>query len=330
MIKSDKGPRLISVLFGEYSILIVFFVICILLSFLTGGVFLHPENLKNVVRQISVQTIIAVGMTMVIITGGIDLSVGSLVALTGVLGAWVIALPSGLPVIIKIGLGILFALLIGGGCGAFSGFVITRFNIPPFIATLAIMTAARGFAYIFCGGRPVWNLPTQFSWLGRGYLFESLLGQVIPVPVIIMAGIVIAGYILMTQTRFGRYVYAVGGNKEAARLSGINVKKIIFSVHLLIGTLAGLAGIILASRLGAGDPKSGMMWELDVIAAVVVGGTSLAGGRGKITGTLIGALIIGVIRNGLNLLNVSSYWQQVVLGAVILIAVLIDQIKKKE
>jgi ribose/xylose/arabinose/galactoside ABC-type transport system permease subunit len=199
------------------------------------------------------------------------------------------------------------------------------FDIPPFIASLAVMTAARGLSYIICGGQPIWNLPAGFSWVGRGFVFGF-----VPVPVIVMFVFIIAGHIFLSQTKYGRYVYAVGGNAEAARLSGINVKRYLFMVYVLIGVLAAVAGIILASRLGAGDPKSGMMWELTVIAAVVVGGTSLNGGEGSIVGTFFGALIIGVVNNTLNLMNVDAYWQQVVLGSVILSAVLLDKMKNRK
>jgi ribose/xylose/arabinose/galactoside ABC-type transport system permease subunit len=243
------------------------------------------------------------------------------VALTGVVTCLALTgLPG--PFLLVFPLSVLIGILVGAISGAFNGFFVTKFNIPPFITSLAVMTAARGLAYIVCGGKPVWNLPEGFSWIGRGFVFG-----VIPVPVVIMFALIIAGHVFLSQTRYGRYIYAVGGNAEAARLSGISVKRYLFLVYVVIGVLAAVAGIILASRLGAGDPKSGMMWELNVIAAVVVGGTSLSGGEGSILGTFFGALIIGVVNNTLNLMNVDAYWQQVVLGSVILAAVLLDKMK---
>jgi ribose transport system permease protein len=309
--------------YRKYGIIAVFALLCIAASILTGGTFLQPDNLRNVLRQVSMEAIIAVGMTLVIISGGIDLSVGSTVALTGVVTCLTMTSLPG-PFFIVFPVSVLAGVLVGGVCGAFNGFFVTKFNIPPFIASLAVMTAARGLSYIICGGKPVWNLPDGYSWVGRGFVFGF-----IPVPVIIMFVFIIAGHILLSQTKYGRYIYAVGGNAEAARLSGINVKQYLFMVYVLIGVLASVAGIILASRLGAGDPKSGMMWELNVIAAVVVGGTSLSGGEGSILGTFFGALIIGVVNNTLNLMNVDAYWQQVVLGSVILSAVLLDKMKNR-
>jgi ribose/xylose/arabinose/galactoside ABC-type transport system permease subunit len=308
----------------KYGIIAVFALLCIAAAVLTHGTFLQPDNLRNVLRQVSMESIIAVGMTLVIISGGIDLSVGSTVALTGVIACLTMTNLPG-PFLVVFPVSVLVGLLAGALCGAFNGFFVTKFDIPPFITSLAVMTAARGLSYIICGGQPIWNLPDGFSWVGRGFVFGF-----VPVPVIVMFLFIIAGHIFLSQTRYGRYVYAVGGNAEAARLSGINVKRYLFLVYVLIGVLAAVAGIILASRLGAGDPKSGMMWELTVIAAVVVGGTSLNGGEGSIVGTFFGALIIGVVNNTLNLMNVDAYWQQVVLGSVILSAVLLDRMKNRK
>jgi ribose/xylose/arabinose/galactoside ABC-type transport system permease subunit len=312
-----------SELFRKYGIIAVFALLCVAASILTGGTFLQPDNLRNVLRQVSMESIIAVGMTLVIISGGIDLSVGSTVALTGVVTCLTMTNLPG-PFLFVFPVSVLAGILVGAVCGAFNGFFVTKFDIPPFITSLAVMTAARGLSYIICGGQPIWNLPDGFSWVGRGFVFGF-----VPVPVIIMFLFVIAGHIFLSQTKYGRRIYAVGGNAEAARLSGINVKQYLFLVYVLTGILAAAAGIILASRLGAGDPKSGMMWELNVIAAVVVGGTSLNGGEGSIIGTFFGALIIGVVNNTLNLMNVDAYWQQVVLGSVILSAVLLDKMKNR-
>jgi len=308
----------------DYLIYFVFIAICVVLAFATPN-FFKPDNLINIVRQSSFRTIVAVGMTFVILTAGIDLSVGGVIALAGVAGSLVLVRP-GLPLGLAIALGIGAGVAVGAALGAINGFAITRFNLPPFIATLAVWFIAGrdgGLAFLINGGQPVFNLPQPFLFLGAG----DVVG--IPVPIIIMVVIVAAGHFALTRTTFGRYVYAVGGNEEAAWLSGINVRRVKMTVYVICGLLSGLTGMILAARLASGDPKTGVGQELDVIAAVVVGGTSLFGGRGTILGTLVGALIIGVLNNGLNLLNISSYWQPVVKGGVILLAVLIDQVTKK-
>jgi ribose/xylose/arabinose/galactoside ABC-type transport system permease subunit len=278
--------------------------------------FLTVNNLLNVTRQISINAIISVGMTLVILTGGIDLSVGSIVALTGSITAGLLVGGQ------SIFLAILVGMLVGVTLGLCNGLLITRGRIPPFIATLGIMTAARGFTLVYTEGRPITGMGEGFRFLGGGYIGG------IPVPVIIMIIIFIATYIMLKKTRLGRYIYAIGGNEEAARLSGINTKKILLSVYALGGLLAGFSGIIMASRLNSAQPTAGISFELDAIAAVVLGGTSLAGGVGTIGGTLIGAFIIGILDNGLNLLNVSSFYQQVAKGFVILLAVFLDQKRK--
>jgi ribose transport system permease protein len=288
--------------------------------------FLLPDNIRNVANQITVIAIIAIGMTMVIITAGIDLSVGSLIALSAVLIAWFIEAAGGeqasTMMMLIAGLG---AIVLCGVTGAFSGLMITRFNIPPFIATLAMMQVAAGIAYIISQGMPIYHLPDRFIGLGRGA--EPLFK--IPYAVILMVVLYALAHIIMTRTTLGRYIYAVGGNSEAARLSGIRVKLILFIVYTVCGMLAGLGGIIMASQLKSGAPTYGLSYELYVIAAVVVGGTSLSGGEGRILGTLIGAFVIAVIQNGMNLTNVESYTQKVVLGAVILGAVLLDRLKQQ-
>ncbi len=288
--------------------------------------FLLADNIRNVANQITVIAIIAIGMTMVIITAGIDLSVGSLVALSAVMVAWLVGQFGGESAsawgMILAALG---AMLICGATGAFSGLMITRFRIPPFIATLAMMQVAAGIAYIISQGKPIYQIPDSFIWLGRGV--EPLLK--IPNAVILMILLYIVAHILMSRTTMGRYIYAVGGNPEAARLSGIRVSWVLFFVYTLCGILAGLGGIVMASQLKSGAPTYGLTYELYVIAAVVVGGTSLMGGEGRIFGTLIGAFIIAVIQNGMNLTNVESYTQKVVLGLVILGAVLLDRLKQQ-
>jgi ribose transport system permease protein len=288
--------------------------------------FLLPENVRNVANQIAVIAIIAIGMTMVIITAGIDLSVGSLVALSAVIIAWLIERLGAqhAPTMAVVAAG-LVAMLLCGATGAFSGLMITRFRIPPFIATLAMMQIAAGLAYIISQGKPIYRLPEGFELLGRG----AEPAFKIPYAVLLMLGLYIVAHILMTRTTTGRYIYAVGGNMEAARLAGIRVPSILLFVYTLSGILAGLGGIIMASQLKSGAPTYGLTYELYVIAAVVVGGTSLSGGEGRILGTLIGAFIIAVIQNGMNLTNVESYTQKVVLGAVILGAVLLDRMKQQ-
>jgi len=278
--------------------------------------FLTVNNLLNVARQISINAIISVGMTLVILTGGIDLSVGSIVALTGSITAGLLVGGQGILPAIVVG------MVVGALLGLFNGLLITRAAIPPFIATLGTMTAARGFTLVYTDGRPITGMEEAFRYLGGGYVAG------IPVPVVVMLVIFVTAYIMLKKTRLGRYIYAIGGNEEAARLSGINTKKILLSVYVLGGLLAGISGIIMASRLNSAQPTAGVSFELDAIAAVVLGGTSLSGGVGTIGGTLIGALIIGVLDNGLNLLNVSSFYQQIAKGLVILLAVFLDKKRK--
>jgi ribose/xylose/arabinose/galactoside ABC-type transport system permease subunit len=293
-------------------------------TILTQGRFLQIENLVNVLRQVSLEGLIAFGMTLIIVTGGIDLSVGALVALTGVAAALGMQAAAGSPPTVAIAVGFSCGIGTGAACGAISGTIIARLAIPPFIVTLAVMLIARGVAFILCEGKPVYHLPEELMWWGRGFVFESILGKMLPTPVLVM----LLGYgalvVLLTRTVFGRCVVAVGSNEEAAYLAGIGVRWTKLRVYLLTGALCGLAGILHDAKLMAGDPKVGEMWELNIIAAVVVGGTSLFGGRGTITGTLVGALIIGVLNNSLNLLHVEHFWQKVVLGAVVLAAAFVD------
>ncbi len=288
--------------------------------------FLLAENLRNVANQITVIAIIAIGMTMVIITAGIDLSVGSLIALSAVVIAWAIEPLGGAQASTgDVLLGGFAALVACAAIGAFSGLMITSFRIPPFIATLAMMQVAAGIAYIVSQGKPIYQLPEGFVWLGRGV--DPVFG--IPVAVVLMGAMYILAWVVMERSVLGRHIYAVGGNPEAARLAGIRVNRILLFVYTICGLLAGLGGIIMASQLKSGAPTYGLTYELYVIAAVVVGGTSLSGGEGRIFGTLIGAFIIGVIQNGMNLTNIESYTQKVVLGLVILAAVLFDRLKQR-
>ncbi len=292
----------------------------------TWPTFLLPANLLNVANQIAVIAIVAVGMTMVIITAGIDLSVGSLVALSAVAATWLIGRLGGTdasaPAMVA---GCMAAIVLCAGVGVFSGSMITVFRIPPFIVTLAMMQVASGLAYIISRGRPIYQVPDSFVWLGRGTspLFS------LPYAVLLMGAIYALAHVLMTRTVLGRYIYAVGGNAEAARLSGVRVKRVLLFVYAVSGAMAGLGGVLMASQLKSGAPTYGLMYELYVIAAVVVGGSSLSGGQGRVTGTLTGAFIIAVIQNGMNLTNVESYTQKVVLGLVILGSVLLDTLKKR-
>ena len=289
--------------------------------------FLKAENLLNIANQIAVIAILAVGMTLVILTGGIDLSVGSIIALASVVTALVVrdrfggveAGTSGMALAGLAGVGV------GALCGAVSGGVIVGFGIPPFIATLAMMLVAGGTASMLSQGQSVYQLPDAFLWLGRG---ADLFG--IPNAVALTLLLYGLAHFAMTRMTFGRFVLAVGGNREAARLSGVPVAGTLLAAYVLSGALAALGGVVMASQLKSGSPNFGQMYELSVIAAVVVGGTSLSGGEGSMIGTLVGALVIAVIQNGMNLLGIESYTQRVVLGLVILGAVLLDRLRPRE
>ncbi len=276
--------------------------------------FFTADNLLNVSLQASITAIIAAGMTFVILTGGIDLSVGSVVALAGIVAT--ATLKAGVPGVPGIALSVLAAVAFGAVSGALAGAAVTRFAVAPFIVTLALMTIWRGAAFVVTEGRPVWDLPDSFAALGGG----RWLG--VPFPTLAMGAVYVAAHVALVSTRFGRHVLAVGGNPEAARLAGIRTDRVVVAVYILCGMLAAGSGVLLASRMNSGQPNAGLMYELDVIAAVVVGGTSLSGGRGSILGTFLGAMLIAILRNGLNLLNVNSYVQQVVVGLVILLAVM--------
>ena len=309
----------VAVFFKEnMGIMVALVILCIFLSIFPGtsGTFPTVKNMLNVLRQISTNMLLACGMTMVIILGGIDLSVGSVIALTGVISAGLVSRNG-----MSIPVALLVGVVIGVVSGAFNGLVISKTTIPPFIVTLATMNIARGLAGVYTGGSPVRVVSKEWQWLGAGYIAS------IPVPVIIKVIVFILSILIMNKTKMGRHIYAVGGNPLAARFSGINVSKVKFFVYAYSGIMASLAGIILASRMYSGQPTAGDGAEMDAIAAVVVGGTSMSGGSGKLGGTLIGALIIGILSNGLNLMNVNSFWQTVVKGVVILLAVFLDYIR---
>ncbi|MHC5073497.1 MAG: ABC transporter permease [Planctomycetota bacterium] len=290
--------------------------LCIVLWILTPR-FLTVDNLLNVAQQTSINAIIAVGMTFVIISAGIDLSVGSIVAFSGMVLASLLQMNVPIPLALLGGLGV------GLMCGLGNGLLISIGRIPPFIATLGMMSVLRGAALLYTGGRPITGFPESFRFLSTGEVFH------IPFPIIIMAVVYLVGHFVLTRTKLGRYTYAIGGNEDAAILSGVNVKFYKAMVYVVCGLMCGVAAIILTARLNSAQPIAGFMYELDAIAATVIGGTSLMGGEGRIRGTLVGALIMGVLRNGLIILGVSSYVQQTVIGAVIIIAVLFDVTLKK-
>ena len=303
----------------EQKSLIALIFLIVVVSFLNPN-FFTVDNILNILRQTSVNAIIAVGMTLVILTAGIDLSVGSVLALCGAFAASMIALE--VPVLVAVPT----ALVAGAALGAISGIIIAKGKVQAFIATLVTMTLLRGVTMVYTEGRPIstgfTDTADAFAWFGTGYA----LG--IPVPVWLMVVVFTAAWYLLNHTRFGRYVYALGGNESATRLSGINVDRVKIGVYAICGMLAALAGIIVTSRLSSAQPTAGMGYELDAIAAVVLGGTSLMGGKGRIMGTLIGALIIGFLNNALNLLDVSSYYQMIAKAVVILLAVLVDNKNK--
>ncbi len=295
-----------------YMLIFIVIGLGVILSFISSN-FLTVTNLLNVVRQIAVNGILAIGMTIVCLTGGIDLSVGSIVAFSGIIAAGLLR-DTSYPIIVIV----LAAIAVGAVCGLYNGYFVAYWNAAPFVVTLSMMTIARGMTYVYSDGRPISNLRTEFLTIGKG----SIAG--IPIPTLILAVVFILGSIMLTKLKFGRYVYAVGGNENAAMVSGINVKRIKMMVYVLSGIACGIAAIILTARVSAGLPQAGESYELDAIAATVIGGTSLSGGRGRLWGTIVGAVLLGIVNNGLDLLNVSSFYQQIVKGLIILGAILID------
>ena len=312
MLWARFGPSLLS----RYGLLWALGFLILALSLLSPY-FLSTANLLNVLRQVSINAILALGMTVVILKGGIDLSVGSLLALAGALTAG-FAL-SGFPPPLAMGLGVGIAVALG----TLQGLLVAYAGLPPFIVTLAGLTAFRGLTLVYTDGRPITGLPDPFLFLGNG----TLLG--IPVPVMVMLSFLLLTHLLLQNTALGRYLYAIGGNEEAARLSGVPVARIKVFAYAYSGLAAGLAALVLTGRLNSAQPTAGTGFELDAIAAAVVGGTSLAGGRGTAWGTFLGALIIGVLNNGMNLLNVSSFYQLIAKGAVIVLALLVDRLVRR-
>lgn len=322
-IEEEKMKKLNNVmnvqLMRELGIVIVFIVILVILMILSPNAFARPANLINIFKQASINGILAMGMMFVIISGGIDLSVGSIVALTGVVAAS-FAHPGEYPLIVPIILSLSIGLLIGW----LNGVGIAYGNIPPFIVTLGMMTMIRGVALITSGGAPVFGVTDEFENIAGAFLFDT-----IPLLVVYFIVITIISAYILTKSVFGRRVYAIGGNEISAAFSGIKVEKIRITVYMISGLLAGFAGLLLASRTVSGIPTAGQSYELDAIAAVIIGGVSMSGGSGRWYGTVIGALLIAVIGNGLDILNVSSHYQLVIKGAIIIIAVLLD-VKSKE
>ncbi|BCL74406.1 hypothetical protein JHS3_01420 [Jeongeupia sp. HS-3] len=291
-------------------------LVCIAMAATTEH-FFDPDNLVNIARQVSVNAIIAVGMTCAILSGGIDLSVGAVMALAGTLmaGLMVAGMPPEAAIVIGLGVGLVF--------GVANGFFVAYAGMPPIIVTLATMGIARGLALIYTGGYPIDGLPDWFAFFGSGHV----LG--IQAPVLIMALVFVAAYVLLDHTPVGRYIYAIGGNEEATRLSGVRVPRYKLLVYGLSGLTASIAGLVLTSRLMSGQPNAGVSFELDAIAAVVMGGTAISGGRGSIVGTLIGAVMLGVLNNGLNMMGVSPYVQNIIKGVIILLAIYISRERTK-
>jgi ribose/xylose/arabinose/galactoside ABC-type transport system permease subunit len=302
---------------GPYMLAIAIVAIGAILAVLNPR-FLAPANLINVIRQISINGILAIGVTYVLLTGGVDLSLGSVAALAGIFAAGV-AHPGAMPLVAAVFAGV----IAGSGCGLVNGIVVTRGRVPSFIATLGMMTAARGFALVVSDGRPVTDLSAAFAQIAGG----DWLG--IPNPVLILGAVAAVSHVFLRHIWAGRHIYAVGGNENAARASGIDVDRVKVFAYVVCGAAAGLGGVVLASRITAGQPNAAIGYELDAIAAAVIGGTSLSGGVGTVPGTLLGALLIGEINNGLDLLNVSSYYQQITKGLIIVGAVCAQQRARK-
>ena len=306
---------------------IIFLILLMVLFAILEPRFLSPYNLFNVMRQISITGLLAIGMTFVILTAGIDLSVGSLLAFAGLVGAAVakggfadrFAVGAGVDAGNPFWLAMLVAIAVGLAGGALQGVAITRLRVPPFVVTLGGLTAFRGAALLFSGGGPISGFDEAYTWWGQGRI------GLVPIPAILFIGFAIIAHLVLRYTSFGRHVYAVGGNAAAAELMGVNVKRVITGVYVISGFFAGLAAFVLSARLNSAEAVAGLGFELTVIAAVVIGGTSLFGGTGTVIGTVIGAMLIGVLSNGLVLLNVSSFIQQILIGFIIVLAVAFDQ-----
>ena len=309
----ERLSGVISQLAAAGALIVVFVFLSI-----ASPVFLSADNLYNIGVQTSYTAVIAIGVTLVIITAGIDLSVGSVAALSGVVGVVLMA-KAGVPVV----LAILGGILVGAACGLVNGLLVSVAGLNPFIATLGMLSVARGMVYIPTNAMSVFGVPDSFRLLGQG-----VIGS-IPIPIIVVAVVAVAGYVVLARTKLGRYAYAMGSNREAARLSGIPIRRYLTVVYVISGALAGFGGMIASSQVASGQPNFGIGLELDAIAAAVIGGASLFGGQGTVVGTLIGAFLIALIRNGSVLLDVNIYYQQVIIGVVIWVAVLWDQYRRR-
>ena len=325
---SKNTQAKLSAFIRTYGIFLILILMCAILSVLSPS-FHTFGNIMNIVRQIAVVGLLAMGVTIVIITTGIDLSSGSVLALSAVVAAsfaqrmdWPMRMYPNIPALPVI-VPIIAGLAVGGLCGWINGMLVAKTKIPPFIATLGMMTAARGTALLYAQGRPISSLTESYNYIGQGVL------GFIPVPILILVVVFFISRMLLKHTKFGKYTYAIGGNENAAVVSGINVDKYKVMIYTYAGILSGLAGIVLSSRISSGQPGLGVSYELDAIASAVIGGTSLNGGIGTIPGTIVGALIIGVMNNGLTLLNVQAYTQQIVKGLIIVIAVILDVRKNR-
>lgn len=314
MIKKKNGS--LSDTLSQFAMLIALFVLLIFFSVATEG-FLSSTNIFNILRQVAVNGIAAVGMTMVIITGGIDISAGSMMGVASVCCATLMV--SGVHPVFAVVLVLVLGLMIG----LCHGFFVHNVNLPPMITTLATMGILRGITYIISGGLPVYGFPEKFNIIGQGYVGP------IPVPVIIMVICFIIGWFILEKTAFGRYVYGVGSNIEASRLSGINVSRVMYGVYGLCGMLSAMAGVVLLSRVNSGQPKAGESYEMDIITAVVLGGVSTSGGEGRIRNVIVGLLLMGVLLNGMVMMNIPDYYQRVVKGCVLLLAISYDKISQK-
>ncbi|OHE65081.1 MAG: sugar ABC transporter permease [Treponema sp. RIFOXYC1_FULL_61_9] len=327
--KPDMTVFNVRAIVSKYGIYFIFLGMLIIASLLSPA-FMTPINLINIIRQISIIGLIALGVTGVIVSAGIDLSSGSVVGMAAVVAASLVQTKGWSGALFPhlaespLAVAILAACLIGVLAGAFNGFLVAKTGIPPFIATLGMVLAVRGAAMLYTNGRPVSSLTDEFNFIGQGSVFG------VPVPIIILAAAAVFTHILYSRTKFGKYIYAIGGNEQAARVSGINVVKYKIIIYIYAGFLAAVAGLVVSSRIGSGQPGLGVGYEFDAIAAAVIGGASLsAGGIGTIPGTIVGALIIGVLNNILDLTNVSAYWQQILRGGIIVGAVILDQRKNR-
>lgn len=314
------------------NIIIVFLILLCVGFGLTNPIFFSTRNLMNLTSQMAINALLSAGLTYVIILGGIDISVGSVAALAGVVSCIIGLKFPNMSTTGAITILILTAVIIGGICGLFNGMMITKFKVVPMITTLATMNIARGLTYIVTGGVAVFGLPTNFSWLGAGRIIkpEGLPNGLIPVVTIFTVIIVVLMHMLLSKTVFGRHVYATGSNKNVAHLSGINVNRVTLLSYILCSIMAALGGVLVASKLQNGQPAACDGYEMFAIAATVLGGTSLSGGSGSVARAMFGVAIIAVINNGMNLLYISSYWQKVVIGTIILLAVVLDMAQKKK